>query len=77
MSIRIRLKLMGMLKTQLPPQDHMTLESGQTIQDVLERLQIPVESVHVFTVNGSLERNKLRALQDGDELTILPPVGGG
>ncbi len=40
-------------------------------------LDIPVDSVQVFTVNGELVRDKQRVLSDGNELTVLPPVGGG
>ena len=73
----VRVKLMGMLKQKSPPDGQLALAEGATIAHVLEVLQIPIDSVHVFTVNGTLERNKQRVLSDGSELTILPPVGGG
>jgi sulfur carrier protein ThiS len=73
----IRIKLMGMLKHRMPPDGQLTLPDGATLAQTLESLEIPVGSVQVFSVNGTLERNQQRVLVDGDELTVLPPVGGG
>ena len=68
---------MGMLKDQLPEGEILELAENATIRDALVALRIPVESVQVFQVNGQLERDKGRTLADSDELTVLPPVGGG
>ncbi len=73
----VRLKLMGVLKAKTPDDGQLELEDGATIEDVLRALEVPVESVQVFTVNGSLERNRGRLLSDGDELSVLPPAVGG
>lgn len=75
--MRIRLRLMGMLKGNAPPDGGLELADGATIRAALEALEISVDSVQVFQVNGQLERNKNRVLDDDDELTVLPPVGGG
>ncbi|MFT5527103.1 MAG: molybdopterin converting factor small subunit [Pirellulaceae bacterium] len=75
--MKIQLKLMGMLKDQTPPSGALELNADATITDALIALEVPVESIHVFMVNGTLERDKARVLADGDELTVLPPVGGG
>jgi sulfur carrier protein ThiS len=76
-ALMIRIKLMGMLKDRTPPDGQLTLPDGATLAQALESLEIPVDSVQVFSVNAALERNKQRVLVDGDELTVLPPVGGG
>ena len=73
----IRIKLMGMLKEKTPESGELDMPQDSTIKSVLEALDIPVDSVQVFTVNGSLEQDKGRVLADHDELTVLPPVGGG
>ena len=75
--MRIRLKLMGLLKDKTPPGDALEFAAGATIEDVLKSLEIPSDSVQVFSVNGQIEKEKSRALEDDDELTVLPPVGGG
>ncbi len=68
---------MGVLKSKTPEGEQLELSNGATINDVLAALDIQPDSVQTFTVNGKLERNKDRELADGDELSILPPVGGG
>ena len=73
----VRLKLMGVLKAKTPQHGQLEIEDKATIEDVLRALDVPVESVQVFTVNGSLERDRSRVLSDGDEVSVLPPAGGG
>ena len=68
---------MGMLKDKVPSDGALELKDNASIRDALIALGIPVESVQVFQVNGQLERDNSRELADNDELTVLPPVGGG
>ena len=75
--MQVELKLMGYLKEKTPADGGLQLADGATIADVLQALDIGVGSVHVFTVNGSFIRDRDHPLADGDELTVLPPVGGG
>lgn len=75
--MKIRIKLMGLLKDQTPSSGELTLPDSTSIREVLGVLQVPPESVQVFTVNGNLVRDPSHPLADGDELMILPPVGGG
>lgn len=75
--MQIQVKLMGLLRDKTPADGTLELADDATIEDALVALQIPVDSVHVFTVNGTLERDKQRTLATGNELTVLPPAGGG
>lgn len=68
---------MGFLKGKTPADGAMQLSEGGTIEDVLQALEIAAESVQVFTVNGNFVRDRKQTLSDGDELMVLPPVGGG
>lgn len=75
--MKIKIKLMGMLKEKTPEGGDLELSSHPTILGALELLGIDPESVQAFSVNGSIERDKTRELQEADELVVLPPVGGG
>ncbi len=75
--MKITVKLMGMLRDKTPSGGMLELAGDATIEDALVAMQIPVDSVHVFSVNGNLERDKQRPLAAHDELTVLPPAGGG
>lgn len=75
--MRITIKLMGMLKDQTPENGRMDLPADATIGDVLTALNVDQEAVQVFSVNGSIQRDQATKLIDGDELIVLPPVGGG
>ena len=75
--MKIRIKLMGLLKDRTPPGGELTLPEAASIGQALCLLEVSPESVQVFTVNGNLIRDPSHPLSEGDELMILPPVGGG
>ncbi len=75
--MQITVKLMGFLKEKTPPGNTLTLADPTTVEEVLNALDIPSELVQVITINGSFERDHSRQLTDGDEFSVIPPVGGG
>ena len=75
--MQINIKLMGMLAAQTPSDGVLELAHGASIEDALVALDIPVDSVAAFTVNGSLVKDRAQTLAESDSLTVLPPVGGG
>jgi len=75
--MQIRLKLMGTLKARAPAAGVLEVSDGTSIEDVLRVLEIAPQAVQVVAVNGQLERNRGRVLASGDELSIIPAVGGG
>ena len=75
--MRISVKLMGTLREKMPASGFLELEEGATVEDALTELEILSEHVQVTTVNGSFERDRKRVLAEGDELSAIPPVGGG
>lgn len=75
--MEIRVKLMGVLRDKTPEGGALQMSENGTIRDALEALEIPLEIAQTFTVNGQLSRDHSLVLSDSDELTVLPPVGGG
>jgi molybdopterin converting factor small subunit len=78
--MRIHIKLMGALRNKLPNTQGSTeleIESGATVDSVLEKLDLPAGRVHLVMVNGEMEHDRARLLVDGDEMTLFPPVAGG
>ena len=75
--MRIRVKLMGVLKARTPAGGVLEVGEGATIEDTLHALGLAPQATHAVTVNGRLERDRRRALAPDDELTVVPPVGGG
>lgn len=49
---------------------------GQTVAELLERLEIPSGLVAIAVVNGR-QQGKEAVLREGDTLKLLPLVGGG
>lgn len=59
-----------------PVEQRVELPPGSRIHDLLARLGLPEAEVGFLLVNrgdGSFDR----VLQDGDRVTIIPPIGGG
>lgn len=75
--MEVKLKLMGILKDRMPESGALELADGATVQDALNTLEIDAKTIQVLTVNGSFERDRGRVLSAGDELSVIPPVGGG
>ena len=46
------------------------------LRDLLEQLQLPHEEVGVCFVNGRVQEMDYQ-LNEGDEVGIFPPIGGG
>lgn len=52
------------------------LADGATVEDLVKELRLPEDEVKIVFVNA-LFREPSHVLQDGDEVGIFPPVGGG
>jgi len=73
----IRLHLYAGLKGLVPDcPEEIPISSGTTVADLLARLGIPPEKIHLVFVDG--KKSDLReALQGGERVGVFPPVGGG
>jgi sulfur carrier protein ThiS len=84
--MNVKLKLFASLADHLPPEAQATsslslaLAPGTTVGQVIAQRRLPEKSCHLVLINGSFvpptERAD-RALAEGDELAIWPPVAGG
>ncbi|HUG94337.1 MAG TPA: MoaD/ThiS family protein [Planctomycetaceae bacterium] len=75
--MQVRVKLMGSLKANSPADGALELAPSATIEDALAQLGLHGSSVQIVMLNGKPQPDRTRSLADGDELTVLPPVGGG
>ena len=88
--MRITLKLYAMLRDHLPPEADGHRRKGNdwpldvpdhaTVQDVIDRANLPSRMVHLVLVNGVYIAPQARAghaLAADDELAIWPPIAGG
>lgn len=80
--MHIEVKLFATLRKHLPPgssgsKAHLTLDAETTLQNLIDQLKIPVELAQMVLVNGEQTREFDRQLQDGDTVSIFPPVAGG
>jgi len=83
--MRIYVKLFAMLEDRLPPgsRDHtMALEvgPGMTPRRVIDQLGIPASMAHLVLIGGVHllpAEIESRPLQEGESLSIFPPIAGG
>ena len=81
MSLRIRVRLYATLaqhrvgaRPGIPFEVH--LAEGETVADLVARLELPTAEVKMSFVNGRA-RPRDWILHTGDEVGLFPPVGGG
>ena len=83
--MKLTVKLYAGLKQFLPDdaQDNammIEIDNDATINSVLERFSVPAERAHLVLLNGvyiNPEERDARNINDGDTLSIWPPVFGG
>ncbi|MBI4519165.1 MAG: MoaD/ThiS family protein [Deltaproteobacteria bacterium] len=80
--MKIELRLFASLRKQLPPGSprgrcELELPAGTTTGEVLARMHIERASAQMVLVNGDHDRDFDRVLNDGDVVSIFPPVAGG
>lgn len=77
---KVELRLFGHLREYLSiqgqPGVQMEMPDGSSIQDLIEKLGIPPSDPKIVLVNG-LHAPKEQLLQEGDRVSIFPPIAGG
>ncbi len=84
--MRIRVRLVASLRGCFPSDDlgrgEVELDEGATLADLIERLEIPDPLAQMVLVDGLREPRRRedragRTLEDGQTVSIFPPVAGG
>ncbi|GIW81081.1 MAG: hypothetical protein KatS3mg105_2888 [Gemmatales bacterium] len=74
----VHVKLMGVLRSKLPGgKADLQVDEQSTVESVLSQLELSQGQIHLVMLNGEAVKEVKKALHDGDELTIFPPVAGG
>ena len=78
--MKIELRLFASLSVYMPEtvsvDSIIDIKEGISIRELLEQLNVPLDSVKIIFVNGvHAERDEI--LKEGDRVGIFPPVAGG
>jgi len=79
--MEIEVKLFATLRDYLPKGSNrfsckLEVDSQTRVQDILLKLKIPEEMPKIILVNG-IHGKQDQILEEGDVLSIFPPVAGG
>jgi len=72
----VEIRLFESLKKHQPAVGTVRLEAGSRVSDLLDALGISADDVGVLMVNRADGRFD-QLLQNGDVVTVIPPIGGG
>lgn len=75
--MQVQLQLMGALKAKSPPENRIQVDEGATIESVLTSLGIEPKQVQIVMHNNRPQPDRSTVLSPDDQLTVVPPVGGG
>lgn len=74
--MKVEVKLFATLRKGRQKRLTMELETGATPATVMNKLDIKPGQVTMLMING-IYNNVDKKLEDGDVVSLLPPVGGG
>ena len=72
----VEVRLFAYLREGREKKVYLDISEGTTVQDILDRLEIIPEHVSLILINGK-NAETTSVLQEGEYLSIFPPVGGG
>ena len=78
--MKIELRLYASLSVYMPETNRATvivdIDQGTRIQELLEQLKVPADSVKIIFLNGVHAKGK-EILKEGDRIGVFPPIAGG
>jgi sulfur carrier protein len=72
----VDIRLFASLKKHQPQDGKVRLAGGSRVSDLLDVLGISMDDVGILMVNRADGRFD-QQLQNGDVVTLIPPIGGG
>ena len=74
--MEVEVRLFASLQKYRDEQDKVELEDGTTVADLLGTFGIPPSEVAIVLVNGKHATGE-QLLNDGETLSLFPPIAGG
>ncbi len=79
--MEIEIRLFANLAQLLPPgsknkRAKIAVKDGISVDNLLNELKIPSNTTNVIMVNG-IHQNRATVLNEGDVVSVIPPVTGG
>lgn len=71
-----KVKLVGILSHYAGSCGEIEVEGGKNVGEILESLGIPSALVGIVLVNGK-QVGKNHKIEEGDEVKLIPLIGGG
>lgn len=72
----VNVKLFATLREGRFIEEKTELQENSRVMDVIKKYELPPDEVAICLVNGRDADNE-QVLNNGDTLSIFPPVGGG
>ncbi|MHA1914627.1 MAG: MoaD/ThiS family protein [Promethearchaeota archaeon] len=77
-TISVTIKFFASLREYGPDKEVLTIPESSRIRLLFDRYNIPKDGRKtIIIVNGSPHQNPETILEDGDVVSIFPPIGGG
>ncbi|SET19004.1 Molybdopterin converting factor, small subunit [Natronincola peptidivorans] len=73
--MQVDVKLFASLREGRFESEKAELENQSRVIDVIKKYNIPLEEVHICLVDGR-DADTEHVLQDGNTVSLFPPVGG-
>lgn len=74
--MNIKVRVFAYLREGRDKETTMKIKDGDTVGDIIERLDIDYNYVSISLINGK-NLPKETCLKDGDIVSLFPPIGGG
>ncbi|MGE4520568.1 MAG: MoaD/ThiS family protein [Desulfobacteraceae bacterium] len=74
--MKIRVRLFAQFRKNRFKEKEMEVSTGTSVSDILKLLEIDEKEAGIIFVNGRHFENRPK-IEDGDNVSIFPVVGGG